>query len=194
MKLKVYKYWDENTLDYKRYQEEQIKRHFQKRDNKKDKEHYQLCAKETIDLIPCNAEMICMGTRNNFERDEWQEGLQNKNTKVYSLDIAGRAEPDFKCDFNYLPTNWNEKWDIIFSNSIDHSIDAEKTFYKWFSVLKSGGIMIIGFDEHLGLAPADCCAFEKNNVREFVTEENKLFEYIKTIELSYDYHVLRKKQ
>ena len=36
-----------------------------------------------------------------------------------------------KQDFNKLPDDWTDKFDFIFSNSIDHAYDPEQTLKEW---------------------------------------------------------------
>jgi hypothetical protein len=144
-----------------------------------------------------------MGTRNNHERDVFRRLLDG--VYVYSLDISPLSDADYVMDFNDLPAEWKDKWDILFSNALDHAVDATSVFYKWVDVVKVGGIIVVGFDKNNikkeekrldvsdVVSSSDCCSFAPETVDEFMKSDNDRFEFIKYFENSYRYYVLRKR-
>ena len=192
IKLHDKQFYNDN-FDKDEYRNAQIKRHKAKANKKRKEEHYMGCVKNISHLVQKESDMICMGTRNNHERDVFQKGLLDFNVKVYSLDISPSSKADYIIDFNNMPDDWNNKWDILFSNSLDHSIDATEVFYKWIGVTKPNGILVIGFDKNDVLTEADCCTFDSNTVDSFMKSNNDKFEFIDCFDNSYVYYVLRKK-
>lgn len=191
-----------DDFDKESYRDAQIRRHKAKANKRREINHYLRCAEEFINIIPVNANMICMGTRNNHERDVLKEGLSSKGINVYSLDISPLSGADYVMDFNDIPRDWQEKWDVVFSNAIDHSVDATKTFFDWLQMTKKGGVIIVGFDKNIKpegvekrdiVGEADCCSFKLKNVDVFMRSSNNDFEFISCFDNSYVYYVLRKK-
>ena len=193
MKIQDKQFYD-NDFDIDKYYEAQVKRHSLKHKKKRKIQHYLDCVEKIIDLVDNNCSMICLGTRNNHERDSFKKGLKNKDINVFSLDISPLSGADYVMDFNSFPEEWHDKWDILFSNSLDHAIDATETFEKWLNIVKTNGILIIGFDKNIGednVGEADCCSFDQSHVDSFMKNNNK-FQYIDYVENSYVYYILRK--
>ena len=46
-------------------------------------------------------------------------------------------------DFHEIKPEWKEKFDVVYSNSLDHSYDPEKALKRWFQCLNNNGICII---------------------------------------------------
>ena len=187
-KLQTSQFYQNEIIDdkeeYAKYVHVQIQRRNSKQSTKKYVEYYKKFFDELVIHLNKNKhyEMICYGTRNNNERDLWRN-LFNDNSfdaNVYSLDIAPGSEADFVYDFNKLPDDFENKWDIIFSNSIDHSIDATKTFYHWLKTLKHAGIAIVSFCLGTTAVTTDCSTFDRVSITKFVEEnENKDFQVLK---------------
>jgi len=91
-------------------------------------------------------EMICLGARNNFERDAFKSFFTTigHNINVYSLDIADDADVDYYYDFEKLPEHWEDRFDIIYTNAADHSFDFHKCLKEWSRILKDDGLLILG--------------------------------------------------
>lgn len=117
-------------------------------------------------------DICCMGCRQGTEVFEFKERFTK--AKVYGVDITDnidsiRTHLDVhieKQDFNKLPDDWEDKFDLIFSNSLDHSYDPEQTIKEWARVTRSGGHMLL----ELSTTPA-------NNIEHSFTKSdvNKLF-------------------
>jgi len=182
-----------SNLDKDAYVKAQKDRHKAKANKKRDRSHYEACANEIRPLISRGGKMVCLGTRNNHERNCFDEFLEDQGIDAFSLDISPLSKADFIMDFNELPKEWEEKWDIVFSNSLDHSISATKAFSEWLRVVAKGGILVVGFcvGEN-DLTAADCCTFNIDEVDEFMMQKNEKFHLIKKFQNSYTYYVVRK--
>lgn len=194
-KIQTGQYYDNNLNDiaYDNYKRTQIVRHSAKSYKKRDRAEYEVCFNQLKDLIQANSKMICLGTRNNHERDVFSELSKDIDLKVFSQDIAKTSNADFIGDFNNLSDFVTHDWDVIYSNSLDHAIDASNAFYEWLGVIKKGGIMILGFnfdDDVVG--QTDCNSFSKNKLDEFMNDESdfKLIKYFRAID--YDYCMIEK--
>lgn len=183
--------------EYKRYQSEQIRIH-----NKKMKkmtvgrniQEYEICAKHMIDYVRPNGKMLCLGTRNEKEKERLSLLLADKNIQVFSQDIAKEAGADYTCDFNELSKHIPGGWDIMFSNSLDHAADATATVADWIKLLNPGGIMVLGFCFVSQVSTGDVCEFTYQSVNDFATKDNEFLEKINDYaSYSLNYWTLRKK-
>jgi len=176
-KISSKSFYDEN-IDITEYKNSQVKRHELKLSKKRKKAYYQYIT----DNIPeeyKQGDMICLGTRNNNEKDMFNSLLENAN--VFSLDISGKSNADYVMSFNsFEDVDWKDKWDIIYSNSLDHAPDATQTFFEWIDILNPEGLLIIDFDFITdALTTADCTTFDRETVMDFLTSNG--FEVIKEI-------------
>ena len=84
---------------------------------------------------------ICHGVRTGAEV-EWFR-------KYLGADVIGTEIGDSKeglivqWDFNRPNPEWIGKFDFVYSNSFDHSYDAEATLCTWIQQLKPGGKLVI---------------------------------------------------
>lgn len=93
--------------------------------------------------------VICMGCRSGTEVFEFKERFPE--AEVYGVDISTyiktiRSHLDVKIslqDFNNLPEEWENKFDLVFSNSLDHAYRPEETIQEWHRVAKGGGHLFL---------------------------------------------------
>ena len=202
----------------KKYTAAQIKRHCKKSDKKRVVEYYKKPANIIAEhLSPdkqapakhyfsnhlkkiyssTNLEMICLGTRNNNERDIFNDLMNKENgilSNIGSLDISPESNANYIMDFNKLPKDWKNRWDIIFSNSIDHCFDGNKCFTEWLRILKPGGLMYIMFDKYSGLpTEEDCCIFEEKDITKIINNNISNITVLNRFDSKHDNHLLVKK-
>lgn len=188
-----------NIESYTNYIKSQTSKHHKKKHKHRNYKQYKTVADKLLPHIINDCEMICLGTRNNHERDCFKKALKSKKVKVYSCDIAKESKANFILDFNNFPDTWCEKWNVIYSNSIDHAISATDAFFKWYRLLKPNGIMVLAFVVTYKSKPdsADCCYFNEQNIDEFF-EENKIkildkFEVdVPTVKNNYLHYIIQK--
>jgi len=150
------------------YEAAQIDRHRLKSQAMRTQEEYRRVCDAILEtgFQTSGAQMICLGTRNNHERDCFAKLLPGASVK--SLDIAPGSHADYIMDFTRLPDDWSGKWDIVYSNSLDHSFDANETFMSWLRIIRSGGVLAVGVDYGAETTASDICSFHRDQVAEFI--------------------------
>jgi len=113
----------------------------------------------------------CMGIRKGNEYDAFKEHINFKDSIVYGIDINPKVEkvgPNCYCkDFSNLPKQWENYFDIVYSNSLDHAFDVAKTISEWYRVCK----------KYLILTLATGTEVDRNDMYSFVKEDiDKLFD------------------
>lgn len=150
------------------YRDIQIERHRVKAGMTQPKATYGAVSRLLRELSGgVSGRMVCMGTRNNHERDCLAGFLPGVSVK--SLDISPKSQADFIMDFTALPEDWAGSWDVLYSNSIDHSFDATATFDAWLRVVRVGGHMVLGFTYGDVTSASDICAFHPEDVEAFLS-------------------------
>ncbi len=107
--------------------------------------------KQVKDEIGDPKSICCMGVRDGTEAFEFKSYYPKAD--VYGVDITEniksiKTHVDVKIrlhDFNDLPKDWENKFDLIFSNSIDHAYKPEDTIKEWHRVSKNGGYLFLEF-------------------------------------------------
>ena len=160
--------------EYEDYKERQIKIHNKKVKRRRPRDEYDICFKHLEPYVKDGGKMICLGTRNEYEKDVFQELLGAKNITVYSQDIAELAKADYTCDFNELSKHVPHDWDIVFSNCLDHAIDASAIIDEWLKVINKGGILVIGFCFDAKNSKGDVCEFTHKSVDNFVEQHAEM--------------------
>lgn len=173
------------------YWKDQIDRHDSKFKTKRDVLEYRGVASLLISsgLAPNGARMICLGTRNNHERDSFSEMLPGVG--VYSLDISPTSLADHIMDFTRLPSDWDASWDIVYSNSLDHSYDSTETFERWIRIAKVGGAIALGVSYDPSTSASDICSFTRDGVAEYIESRDDL-ELLGTTSYEYETWVVRR--
>lgn len=146
------------TKIYNDYLQKQITRAESKWGRKWDydeifKQTLHLSLDEIDDYIKDSESICCMGCRSGTEVFEFKE--RYPEAKVYGVDITDRVETirthlDVKIslqDFNHLPLAWADKFDLVFSNSIDHAFNPKQTIQEWYRVSKKGGYLFLEFSK-----------------------------------------------
>ena len=191
-KLKFYK----KAVDKTAYANAQIVRHSIKISKKRNRIYYDNLAKDIKKIYSEYSyenyekfKMLCLGTRNNFERDYLRELLKNKH--IFSLDIATKSNADFITDFNrieFTATQDNFEaapclWAVIFSNAIDHCIDPSSSYLNWLDNVSTYGHLIVDFYAHVGeVNRHDCSSFTEETTSVFLKKLSTLnFIKIKSI-------------
>ena len=166
MDNKIISYYDKKTLnnnDYNKYRDAQIKRCLIKIIKQRNEIYYKsVCNNIEQYLKSSFKNMICFGSRNKWEKQQFQKYLHKyTNIQIYDLDICEQSNCDYTYDFQKLPADFKNKWDIIFTNSLDHSISPLDTVNYWYDFLKMDGLLIIGYEpnvdeNHVSFGKYDC--------------------------------------
>lgn len=74
-------------------------------------------------------------------------GGSQQDGRVMGVEInPDAARPDIHIgSFDDLPNEWTAKFQLLYSNSFDHSVDPFKTIAEWRRVAAPGAYVIIGF-------------------------------------------------
>ncbi|HEX2256964.1 MAG TPA: class I SAM-dependent methyltransferase [Afifellaceae bacterium] len=88
--------------------------------------------------------VLCHGTRNGAEQSWFKANCPD--AVVLGTDISTTATqfPMTICwDFHDLREDWLGSWDVIYSNSWDHSYSPDKMFDAWARSLRGGGLLYL---------------------------------------------------
>ncbi len=132
---------------------------------------------------------ICHGIRNGYEVFEFRKNLNTK--EIYGTDIhfnEKNNDPYFiKLDFHEEVVEWKDKFDFVYTNSLDHAHDPLKCLKSWCHSLKDNGIIVINFTEAHTPAAAGDPEFFSFNVKSLVNLISNNISNLKLIDiLSYD--------
>ncbi len=129
--------------------------------------------------------ILCHGCRCGTEVNELQK--LNPEAKVHSTDIYGIAYKFDRTyfremDFDLVLDEWKGYFDVIYSNSLDHSRDPINTLLAWKSELRNGGICFVDFNWGRGVSKEDCFRLDgidyKTEVEDISREVNMEILYV----------------
>lgn len=160
----------DNTRDYEEYLAIQQSRFNRKWGTRADarsalQRRFDELFGEIGDTLQSCRKIACMGIRNGAEYSEFSARLPQAT--VYGVDLGqrvGEVGPHcYQYDFHHLPDDWSDKFDLVFSNSLDHSFEPAIALKEWTRVVKPGGYLLIDFTTQ---APnwADRFGFEEADV------------------------------
>lgn len=134
--MKLWKY-----KDYEEYKKLQIDANIKKL-------HAVWCSESTVKKIrtmyPDVDSVLCHGARNGRELEFFLD--QYPDSRVNGTDISPTANEIanmFEWDFHEVKEEWVGKWNMIYSNSFDHSYDPEKCLRTWTDQLTEDGILCV---------------------------------------------------
>jgi hypothetical protein len=109
---------------------------------------------------------ICHGVRNGIEVKLFNNLLNEDNPsyKIIGTDISYTAtnfENVIQWDFHLIKKDFINKFDFIYSNSLDQSNNPEKALNSWLECLKVDGLLFVdlgkGGKSHWALLDPFCC-------------------------------------
>lgn len=117
--------------------------------------------------------MVCHGCRNGVEVNVFQK--LNPEAKVFGTDLYGEAYKYDRAyfremDFDTVPEEWIGYFDVVYSNSIDHSRNPINTLMAWKSELKDNGICFVNFHWGRGVSREDCFHLDSSRWEEEIKE------------------------
>ena len=120
--------------------------------------------------------ILCHGTRNAAEQKYFQEFFPN--AEIVGTEISHTAK-DFpmtvQWDFHEVNPDWIEKFDIVYSNAIDHSYDPTRVLSSWRDQLTTDGRLYIehGYAETENYSrPSDPLEIHDEEIRYLITSLN----------------------
>ena len=88
--------------------------------------------------------ILCHGTRNGAEQRYFKEFLEVEYIIGTEISPSAIKFPDtIHWDFHKMNKSWLGFFDIVYSNSLDHSINPNGAVSNWLKSLKPTGILII---------------------------------------------------
>jgi len=132
--------------DYDDYIEWQIK-------TNKEKKGWRYVRASTMFLIhskqPFAATIMCHGVRAGAEQQYFR--WYYPHSHILGTEISDNAteyKMTVEWDFNKQKDEWLGKYDVIYSNSIDHSIDPVSTLETWSEQLSDVGKLYLEYSEY----------------------------------------------
>tara|TARA_R110000868_G_scaffold886_4_gene6745 strand:+ start:2734 stop:3306 length:573 start_codon:yes stop_codon:yes gene_type:complete len=138
--MKIYQY-----KDYEEYVKWQIH-------TNKVKKGWVYVSRGTIEQIARDkvtaSTIICHGTRAAYEQEFFK--IYFPDAEIIGTEISDNATEypmTVQHDFNVQKPEWVGKFDIIYSNAIDHSIDPKATLSTWRDQLNSTGRLYVEYSQ-----------------------------------------------
>jgi hypothetical protein len=147
-----------NITDYNEYIKNQLKRTNKKWGGKTFRVNLQSFIRLMKDVYTITGKVdsiCCMGIRNGNEYYAFKGGYYDhyrglddfKDSIIYGIDLDGRVTGVgtncFGYDFNKLPKDWENKFGMVYSNSLDHAFDVKQTIDEWYRVTKANGFIVL---------------------------------------------------
>jgi len=103
---------------------------------------------ETIKAIhklkPFTSNIICHGTRNGQEQKLFKKYFPAAFVVGTEISHTATQFPDtIQHDFHEVKEDYVDKFDVVYSNSFDHSYDPQKCLETWIGQLKKSGFLCI---------------------------------------------------
>lgn len=134
MKLYQYKNYEEYVLEQEKANVAKLERVWVRKENLE----WLVSKCEDVQKI------ICHGTRNAAEQKFFKDLIPNCD--VIGTEISSTASKfpmTVQWDFAEPKDEWIENFDLLYSNSFDHSFDIDKTMETWYNQVKIGGYFCI---------------------------------------------------
>jgi SAM-dependent methyltransferase len=71
--------------------------------------------------------------------------IEERSVYGVELNPAGERRDVLIASFDDLPKDWEGRFQVVYSNSLDHAQDPYRTAKEWWRVLKPGGYLILGW-------------------------------------------------
>lgn len=100
--------------------------------------------------------VLCHGTRNAAEQTFFRAQLPD--AKIVGTEISDTASQfpmTIQWDFHEVKPEWHGHFDLVFSNSWDHTYDPHKLFPAWLSCIAPNGALVLEWSTVHGKTTAD---------------------------------------
>lgn len=131
--------------------------------------------------IPNARSILCHGTRGGQEQKFFIE--QYPDAYVIGSEISSTAwqiDHTIQWDFSKVNEDWVNKFDIVYSNSFDHSICPEDTIDVWMDQLTENGSLIMELHvakDHQRPTAMDPLAYSRKDILDLLESKNlKVFD------------------
>ena len=141
--MKQYKY-----ETYEQYKKIQIGRRNLKLNKNKSIDIYKNHLEYVLENFNTKNEIksiICHGVRNENEVNCFKKIFPKAEIFGTEIGFENKGKNIWKCDFSKLPSDWEKKFDLTYSNSIDHCYDIDKTLQEWKRTTKKYMLILFHF-------------------------------------------------
>ena len=164
-----------NLVSYDEYIESQLARVKSKQGTFLEQpdrlEMFKKIANTAGEKLPKLKRIVCMGVKNGAECFEFKKNRFYCEAEIHGVELSelvktAKGDDDLKfhqLDFNELPKDWKNKFDFVFSNSLDHSYLVKETIEEWYRILHSKGYMLLTMSSGL-ITHADVYSFEVKDI------------------------------
>lgn len=125
--------------------------------------------------------ILCHGTRNGIEIKYFKKHFPDSQVIGTEIsDTAGKFPDTVQWDFHDVKEEWINQFDIVFTNSWDHSYDLDKATNSWIEQLNRKGIMILDWSSYSTSKPfnkSDCCGCSLEDLKSFLSEKGKVVDF-----------------
>lgn len=122
--------------------------------------------------------ILCHGTRNGIEITFFQKHFpQSEVIGTEISDTATQFSNTICWDFHNINEDWINTFDIVFTNSWDHSYDLEKATTTWIEQLNKTGFLVLEWGSVSTSKPfnkADCCGCSLDSLTNFLSEKGSV--------------------
>lgn len=100
--------------------------------------------------------VLCHGTRNAAEQTFFRAQLPDAEILGTEIsDTASQFPMTIQWDFHEVNPEWRGHFDLVFSNSWDHTYDPHKLFPAWLSCVAPNGALVLEWSTIHGKTTAD---------------------------------------
>lgn len=161
------------NFDYEKYKNVQTKANKRKLDKIWVQKETILEIKKYCDQNKINVEnILCHGTRNGIEQKYFNEIFNCNVLGTEISDTATKFENTIQWDFHDFKSEWENKFDIVYTNSWDHCYDFNKALNNWMKSLKMDGVLVLEHtkEHEKSRNDVDCFGLSKEELNNVVTK------------------------
>lgn len=177
--MKLYSYKDYN--DYKQAQSEANKKKI--KNSYVDKNSIKYLVDYYVEKFKHRPKKIlCHGTRRGLEQQYFKDflgdGIEILGTEI--SDTATTYADTIEWDFHNVKYTWLNYYDIVYSNSFDHSYDPYKCIDQWMSCLNSNGVCIVEYSPlcDTKLTNVDCFAGSLDDYKKLFSKKYTILDIL----------------
>ena len=140
------------------------------------------------------SKILCHGTRNGAEQLFFKRHTNN-SIEVLGTEISETAtqfDNTIQWDFTKQKPEWVGYWDIVYSNSFDHSPFPTETICEWRDQLNEKGLLVIDHSVWNSATnnkpdPVDCLDISFNELENLITSNGMTIETRKPFKTNNDH-------
>jgi hypothetical protein len=124
--------------------------------------------------------ILCHGTRRGIEQQHFKKYIPDADVLGTEIsDTATQFPMTVQHDFTKVNPDWVGKCDIIYSNSIDHSIDPQETLRTWAGQLSPKGRLYVEYCQALSICdPNDPLDITNSELEDLILEHMVIVETV----------------